>query len=134
MRSPSEPLGSFDRRDRAPGIECGAGWPAIPVQLLDRLETAAAAGCSGPVAEDAEALTAADAAMAVHRLLKTYDPKALAGRTGTTGTPSCGRSWCAGKLSRGGGYVTEAAAGRDPRADRRVGAPARTSRTVKSCA
>jgi hypothetical protein len=91
MRSPSEPLGSFDRRDRAPGIECGAGWPAIPVQLLDRLETAAAAGaagCSGPVAEDAEALTAADAAMAVHRLL-TYDPKALAGRTGTTGTPSC---------------------------------------------
>jgi hypothetical protein len=55
MRSPSEPLGSFDQRDRAPGIECGAGWRAIPVQLLDRLQTAAAAGtagCSGPVAED----------------------------------------------------------------------------------
>jgi hypothetical protein len=43
MRSPFEPLGSFDASATA------------PVQLLDRLQTAAAAGaagCSGPVAED----------------------------------------------------------------------------------
>jgi hypothetical protein len=80
MRSPSQPLGSFDASATAPGIElardgersrCSCSIGCRPRRRLARLAARAR------WQKTAEALTAADAPMVVQRLLKTYEPKAL---------------------------------------------------------